>query len=82
MKVIELIEKLQKLDKDLEVFVPGYEGGFDDISKLEPVRLCKGFYIDDESWYYGDHEEYDVVRKGPADPNAYEIVKGIVISKC
>jgi hypothetical protein len=78
MTVQELIDKLQQMDPTAEVYVTGYEGGYDDIHDLEPVRVCKGFY---EEWYYGDHEEYDVVRKGPADPHSYEIAKGIVLTK-
>ena len=81
MTVQELINQLQNLDPTLEVYVNGYEGGYDDISKTEPVRVCKGFYLADECWYYGDHEEYDVVRKGPADPHSFEIANGIVLTR-
>ena len=78
MTVQELIDKLQLMDPTADVYVTGYEGGYDDIHDLEPVRVCKGFY---EEWYYGDHEEYDVVRKGPADPHSFEIAKGIVLTR-
>ena len=78
MTVQELIDKLQQMDPLAEVYVNGYEGCYDDIHDLEPVRVCKGFY---EEWYHGDHEEYDVVRKGPADPHSYEIAKGIVLTR-
>ena len=82
MTVQELINQLQTLDPKLEVYVNGYEGGYDDISKTELVRVCKGFYADDDlCWYYGDHEEFDAVRKGPADPFAYEIANGIVLTR-
>jgi hypothetical protein len=78
MTVQELIDKLQQMDPTAEVYVTGYEGGYDDIHELEPIEVCKGFY---EEWYYGVHEEYNVVRKGPADPHLYEIAKGIVLTK-
>jgi len=81
MTVGELIEKLKAFDPTIEVYTNGYEGGYDDLCKIEPVEVCKGFYVDDESWYYGDHEEFNVVRKSPADPFSYDIVKGIVISR-
>jgi len=81
MTVQELINQLQQLNPSLEVYVNGYEGGYDDIKKAELVRVCKDFYVADENWYYGDHEEYDVVRKGPADPHSFEIVKGIVLTR-
>lgn len=81
MKVEELIEKLKSLDPTLEVYINGYEGGYDDVYKIEPIEVCKGFYVEDENWYYGDHEEFNAVRKSPADPFSYDIVKGIVISR-
>lgn len=54
MTVAELIEKLQSLDPNLEVFIPGYEGGYKDINP--------NFYVDkfrknvNPEWYYGPHE--------------------------
>lgn len=67
MKVSELIETLSKLDPTLEVFVPGYEGGYSDIQSwdLIPETFKKNVY---DEWYYGPHEK---------DENGD--VKGIVI---
>ena len=43
MKVKELIEQLSTLDPELHVFVPGYEGGFNDAG---PVSVIKSFALD------------------------------------
>jgi hypothetical protein len=54
MKVIDLIELLQKFDPSMMVVVPGYEGGYGEIDGIvEPrvfVRDCN------QAWYYGPHE--------------------------
>ena len=75
MKVKELIEQLSKLDSELHVFVPGYEGGFNDAG---PVSDVKHFALDvNKEWYYGAHEEID-------DPNDdklmdHTIVEGVIL---
>jgi hypothetical protein len=79
MNVSELIEQLQKLDPSLEVYVTGYEGGYDDVEKMEHIEVCKNFYYDE--WYYGNHEEFNAVRKGPADPFTFDIARGIVLTR-
>lgn len=72
MKIKELIEKLSKLDQDLYVFVPGYEGGVDDagISEIKQIALD----VNDE-WYYGRHEEV----KSEEQFIDKTIVKGIIL---
>ena len=55
MTVQQLIQHLQTVDPQLRVFVPGYEGGLNDIifdSKLQNVQLNKNNH-----WYYGAHEQ-------------------------
>jgi hypothetical protein len=54
MKVSELIKQLSDLNPELEVYVEGYEGGYDSpvISDVKKFKL--NFYKD---WYYGSHEE-------------------------
>lgn len=79
MTVQELINQLQNLDPTLEVYVNGYEGGYDDVDKIEHIEVCRDFYYDE--WYYGNHEEFNAVRKGPADPHSFEIANGIVLTR-
>ena len=84
MTVQELIRELEKLDPSLEVYVEGYEDGYNDVSLFEHIEVCRDFYIDQEGvkdWWCGDHEDYNAVRKGPADPFKYEIKKGIVFGR-
>lgn len=52
MTVSELIEKLKELPSDLRVVVAGYEGGFNDIEKLEDKHLILDAH---EEWFYGAH---------------------------
>ena len=79
MNISELIEQLQQLNPTLEVYVNGYEGGYDDVDKIEHIEVCKYFYSDE--WYYGNHEEFNAVRKGPADPFTFDIARGIVLTR-
>lgn len=86
MTVQELIRELGKLDPTLEVYVEGYEDGYTDVStnKMQHIEVCRDFYNDQEGgkdWWNGDHEDYNAVRKGPADPSKYEIKKGIVFGR-
>ena len=77
MKVKELIEQLQSLDPELEVFVHGYEGGYENITFVsEPQDFILNWYTE---WYYGPHQKlkeigYDVELK-----EQHKIVKGIVL---
>ena len=76
MTVAELIEKLNELDPALEVYVKGYEGGYNDVEQIKHVTVCKNYYTD---WYYGKHEDISFTDKSPADLSAYQIAKGIVL---
>ncbi len=79
MKISKLIEQLNQLDPELEVYIEGYEGGYDDLRKMEHIEVCRDFYT--EEWTYGNHEDFNAVRKGPANPFRYDIAKGIVLTK-
>ena len=61
MKVCELIERLQKLDPELDVLVSGYEGGVHDVDQLNPVTYIRD--INNEQWYYGNHEKLDAYMR-------------------
>lgn len=76
MTVAELIEKLNELDPALEVYVKGYEGGYDDVKQIKPITVCKNYHND---WYYGKHEDIAHTTMSPADLSAYQIAKGIVL---
>jgi|TARA_Y100000296_G_scaffold79250_1_gene102934 hypothetical protein len=52
MTVQELIDELQNYPKDMMVVVSGYEGGCNDMSKLETIRLDLNVNTE---WYYGSH---------------------------
>jgi hypothetical protein len=74
MTVKELIEQLQTLDPDLQVFINGYEGGFNDVTPVagNVVDMVLDYHRD---WYFGRHE----IVERTTDPTEYKIVKGIII---
>ncbi|MBF0626132.1 MAG: hypothetical protein HQL82_15155 [Magnetococcales bacterium] len=58
MTVAELMELLKQHDPAMRVVVAGYEGGFNDLSYVEPMMLTLNVH---EEWFYGAH---DVPEKG------------------
>jgi hypothetical protein len=70
MTVKELIKMLQGFDDNLRVVVAGYEGGFNDLSRAEPIEL--NLNVNDE-WYYGPHERPD---EGKGDETALLLRRG------
>lgn len=76
MKIKELIEQLQSLDPELEVFVSGYEGGFERVTNVsEPQDFVLDFYTD---WYYGPHELAEDTINFETN-KSYKTTKGIVL---
>ena len=62
MTVEELINALQQYDPKLRVAVQGYEGGYSDVSRAEPVELALNVHDD---WYYGPHYVSDAFHVKP-----------------
>jgi hypothetical protein len=76
MTVQQLIDELKKCDPSTRVFVPGYEGGFNDIRpSLEITNMALDVY---EEWYYGSHEKVLQVLSDNKKKR-YKIVKGIIL---
>jgi hypothetical protein len=76
MKIKELIELLEKEDSEKRVIISGYEGGYNDIQEIAPIKIILN-YNDNKRWWYGDHEELSDLyhnRKGK------EVVDAILIS--
>jgi hypothetical protein len=66
MKVSELIQKLQAFDQELEVYVDGYEGGYD--TPQEPFQSPMKLNVHYEgAWYYGAHELHRATDDGQPD---------------
>lgn len=54
MTAKELIEKLKQFSPETRIVVAGYEGGYNDIDRIEEVYI----EVDSEKrWYYGRHKE-------------------------
>lgn len=52
MKVKDLISLLSQLPAEADVVIEGYEGGVDDVVKVEIVKIKKDV---NSKWYYGRH---------------------------
>ncbi len=53
MLVGELIQHLQKLSPDTKVVVRGYEGGYNDIIEIKPVKIIRK---PEAPWYEGEYD--------------------------
>jgi len=53
MKVKELIEFLSKFDQEADILIPGYEGGYKDVTSIEKEYYVKNV---NSEWFYGPHE--------------------------
>lgn len=49
----QLIEALQSYDDDMQILIPGYESGYDDIGHMELVNTFK---VPDADWYDGEYQ--------------------------
>jgi hypothetical protein len=78
MSVKELIEQLQSLDQELEVFVHGYEGGYESITSIsEPQDFILNWNTE---FYYGPHEKLKELQVYNIElQEKHKIVKGIVL---
>ncbi|UBF24179.1 hypothetical protein K9N68_20965 [Kovacikia minuta CCNUW1] len=56
MNIRELIETLSQFDPETRVVVAGYEGGFNDITQIQPCEIRLNMYQD---WFYGSHGKAD-----------------------
>jgi hypothetical protein len=54
MNVEELIKYLQAYPSHARVVVPGYEGGYDDITLVKEISIKP---TADSKWYYGRYEK-------------------------
>jgi hypothetical protein len=73
MKVGEMIEALNKLDPNTEVFVNGYEGG----KNKAVIGDVRTFYLNVYTcWYYGKHTDdtFDLAKG-----KTYETVQGVCV---
>ena len=68
MNVRELIEFLLKEDPEARVVVPGYEGGYDDLTVVKQISLSLNENL--ETSYLGSHEELEYSSKTIPDCTA------------
>jgi len=53
LKIKQLLEKLNGLDPELEIYLKGYEGGVVELRTVAEVEVAKNYNVD---WWYGPHE--------------------------
>ena len=53
MKIKQLLEKLNGLDPELEIYLKGYGGGVVELRTVAEVEVAKNYNVD---WWYGPHE--------------------------
>lgn len=53
MTVKQLMEQLSNLDPEMMVVISGHEGGVDEASYVDQVKIKLDRHSE---WYYGDHE--------------------------
>ena len=53
MKIKLLLEKLNGLDPELEIYLKGYEGGVVELRTVAEVEVARNYNVD---WWYGPHE--------------------------
>lgn len=77
MTIAELIEKLKKFPQDSRVVVRGYEGGVDDVTSIDDIKILLNYNKD--AWYYGDHKPFYEYMKYK-EYQEYEKVPAIYLS--
>jgi hypothetical protein len=56
MTIQELCDRLSQFPPDTPVVVKGYEGGFNDVNKIEPLEMQLNV---NPIWFYGAHGTND-----------------------
>lgn len=80
MTAKELIEQLQKLPSEIQVFTKGYEGGLCDCNIVELEDIVNIALDFNDSTYFGPHEELDndfYIKR--AKERNLTVVKGVVL---
>jgi len=77
MTIRELVQALGKIeDQDARAMVSGYEGGYHEISQINPESIDMALNVN-TAWYYGAHERIsDVYHE---DREKYQVVKAIIL---
>jgi|GEM_PF-638032 len=75
MNIRELIETLSQFDPEMRVVVAGYEGGFNDITQIQPCEIRLNVHQD---WFYGSHGKADDAQIQQLLPDA-PIVAAVVL---
>lgn len=68
MTIAELIQTLSQFDSTTSVVVRGYEGGYNDVSVVQPLSIQLNV---NEKWYYGAH---DCVKEGIVPDKPMQVV--------
>jgi hypothetical protein len=72
MNVDQLIKRLQMYPPDLRVVVRGYEGGYNDVSRFENLKIVLDYY---DEWYYGKHEDASTILNEETKVNVVDALQ-------
>jgi hypothetical protein len=72
MNVDQLIKRLQMYTPDLRVVVRGYEGGYNDVSRFENLKIVLDYY---DEWYYGKHEDASTILNEETKVNVVDALQ-------
>ena len=64
MNIKDMIEKLKTFPAGAQVLVQGYEGGYDDIVRIEGKTVIKN---PEAAEYYGEYDDAENSGKGAAE---------------
>lgn len=77
MTVKQLIQELSQIeDQEARIIVNGYEGGYDDVSNINPVPIEIALDVNEE-WYYGKHDKVEDIDRDKI--KHYQIVNAIIL---
>ena len=72
MTIQELCDRLSQFPPDTPVVVKGYEGGFNDVNKIEPLEMQLNV---NTIWFYGAHgkndHQHEPIEGVPMTPVVY-----------
>jgi hypothetical protein len=72
MNVDQFIKRLQMYPPDLRVVVRGYEGGYNDVSRFENLKIVLDYY---DEWYYGKHEDASTILNEETKVNVVDALQ-------
>jgi len=78
MTVKELKEAINKFSDDTRIFIPGMEGGYNDLSVVREAQIVQDVYH--KNTFMGQHENLKIVVPSDVENGFHPIVDGIIFT--